>query len=177
MTNLGQVCLFSNLITTPLQRCCGFWIGVVGTSQFFSGFKVAMYRWMIKISKGVGMSKSGRIKCQGGVLSFFQTMSNFVPIIPVSPDTILKERCLWQSLWLLCCFKYCDLDTGSILNINFLTYSVCEHSEYSGLTINFNAPFCFDRMDCLAFFGPGVGLGVSLSLLQRIFKTQFNYCI
>ena len=54
-----------------------------------------MYRWMIKISKGVGMSKSGRIKYQGGVFFIFfsiKTMSNFVPVIPVSPDTILKRE-------------------------------------------------------------------------------------
>ena len=35
----------------------------------------------------------------------------FVPVIPVSPDATLKERCLGQSQWMLCCLKYCDLET------------------------------------------------------------------
>ena len=43
----------------------GFWVGVVGTS-FFTGFRVLIYCWMIKISKGVGISKWGSIKYQWG---------------------------------------------------------------------------------------------------------------
>ena len=56
MTNLGQVCLFSNLITVlHLFNDVDFGIGVVGASLFFTGFKVLIYWWMIKISKGVGI--------------------------------------------------------------------------------------------------------------------------
>ena len=33
MMNLGQVCLFSNLITAPGQWC-GFWVGVIRKSLF-----------------------------------------------------------------------------------------------------------------------------------------------
>ena len=32
---------------------------------------------------------------------------------------------------------------------------VWKQGEYPGLTANFNAPFCFDRMECLDCFGPG----------------------
>ena len=55
-----------------------------------------------------------------------------------------------------------------------------EHSEYPGLTVNSNAPFCFGRMECLDFVGSrgggGAG-GVSLSLLKCIFKTKVNFCV
>ena len=56
-------------------------------------------------------------------------------------------------------FKYYDLDTrrtlNYCLNIDYLTFSVCKHNEYSGLTINSYDPLCFDSMECLDFFGPG----------------------
>ena len=48
ITNLGQVCLFSDLIAIPVQ-CREFCIGVVGTQLFFTGFKVGIYWEMIKI--------------------------------------------------------------------------------------------------------------------------------
>ena len=69
MTNLGHV--FSNLITLVqwwvLSRCRR-------NISFFS-FKVVIYWRMIKILKGVGMSKWGRIKYQGGSLVFFINLS------------------------------------------------------------------------------------------------------
>ena len=45
------------------------------------------------------MSKRDKIKYQGregGVILFYQSklMSRFLPVIPVSPDITLKERCL-----------------------------------------------------------------------------------
>ena len=56
-------------------------------------------------------------------------------------------------------FKYYDLDTRTTLNyclnIDYLTFFVCEHNEYSGLTINSYGPLCFDSMECLDFFGLG----------------------
>ena len=111
MTNLSQVCLFSNLITIPVQWC-GFWVSFMRTQLFFTGFKVKIYWEMIKIPKRVGKSKRGRIKYQGGSIFFFfyqlKVLSHFAP---VSPDTILKERSLGQSQWLPCCFEYYDLDT------------------------------------------------------------------
>ena len=58
------------------------------------------------------------------------------------------------------------------LNINSIPSLSVNTSEYSGLTVNSNAPFCFDCMLCLDFFDPGV---TSLSL-KRLFK-QFNFCI
>ena len=36
----------------------------------------------------------------------------------------------------------------------YLLY-VWTQCEYLGLTANSNAPFCFDRIECLDFFGPG----------------------
>ena len=41
-------------------------------------------------------------------------------------------------------FKY-------FLNMNYITIPVCEHSEYPGLTVNPNAPFCFSCMGYLDF--------------------------
>ena len=97
MTNLGQVCLFSNLIKTPVQ-----FFGPVSWEHLFliTDFKVVIYWWMIKISK---------------------------------------------------------LDTRRILKylLNILICSLCEHSEYPGLAVNSNASFCFDRMECVDFFGLG----------------------
>ena len=57
MTNLGQICLFSNLITVPVQWC-GFWVGVVGTELFLTGFKAGIFCEMIKISRR-GNQKGG----------------------------------------------------------------------------------------------------------------------
>ena len=83
-------------------------------------------------------------------------MSHFVPVVTVSPDTTLKEM---PSIKLMTALLFLmQLDTRRILkyflNINCLTFSVCEHREYPGLTVNSNAPFCFDRVECLEFFGP-----------------------
>ena len=100
MMNLNQVCLFFNLITAPIQWC-EFWVSVVGI-PFFTNFKVVIYWWMITNSKGVGASnikyQIGRIKYQGGesFFIFYQSklMSHFVPVIPFSRYTTLKERWL-----------------------------------------------------------------------------------
>ena len=90
MTNLGEVYLLCNLITNMSWEHL----------NFFTGLKVVTYRWMIKTSKWVEMSNRGRIKYQRvGSLLFFpcyqsKIMSHFVPVIPVSPDTTLKEKYL-----------------------------------------------------------------------------------
>ena len=63
----------------------------------FTGFKVVIYCGVIKVSKGVGMSKRGRIKYQGEYFFLFyrsKLISHFVAVIHVSPDTTLKERYL-----------------------------------------------------------------------------------
>ena len=74
-----------------------FWIGAAGTS-FFTGFRIAIYSWIIKISKKVGMSKRERIQHHEGCLFFLfyrsKLMPRFVSVIPVSPDITLKGRCL-----------------------------------------------------------------------------------
>ena len=54
-----------------------------GNRAFLTGFKVGIYWEMIKISKGVGKSKRGRIKYQGGSL-----LSHFAPVFP---DITLNE--------------------------------------------------------------------------------------
>ena len=71
--------------------------------------------------------------------------------------------CVWGAILRLLKF---------FLNINYIPSLSVNTSEYSGLTVNFNAPFCFDCMFCLDFFDPGA---TSLSL-KRLFK-QFNFCI
>ena len=71
-------------------RCCG-------NNLLFTGFNVVIYCGMIKISEEVGMSKRGRIKYQWESLFLFsqlKRLSYFVGDIHVSPNTILKERCL-----------------------------------------------------------------------------------
>ena len=50
---------------------------------------------------------------------------------------------------------------------------MCELSEYPGMTVNPNASFCSDCMECLDFFGPGA----SLSLLKANFKTPFSFLV
>ena len=55
MTNLGQIFIFSNLITIPVQGC-RFWIVLLGTSHR----EVLMYWGLIKISKEMRMSKRGK---------------------------------------------------------------------------------------------------------------------
>ena len=64
-----------------------------GSRAFLTGFKVGIYWERIKISKGVGKSKMGRIKYQGGRLFFYQSklLSHFVPVFT---DTTLNERSL-----------------------------------------------------------------------------------
>ena len=42
-----------------------------------------------------------------------------------------------------------------LLSIDFFTFSVCEHSEYPSQTVNSHAKLCFNRMECLDFFGSG----------------------
>ena len=110
MTDLGQVCLFSNLMSPfsfhdlcmlGLDLTCSVvwvWIGVVRTSLFFIGFKVVIYWQMIKILKECEYQKEGRSNIKGAVFYFFfyqsKLISYFVPVIPVSPDTTPKKRCL-----------------------------------------------------------------------------------
>ena len=92
MTNLDQVCLFSNLIAIPVQWFV-FWVGVVGTQLFFAGFKVGIYWEMIEISKEIGKSKRGRIKYQGGAFFFFFINQYFLShFVPVSSDTYIKIK-------------------------------------------------------------------------------------
>ena len=80
MTNLDQVCLFSNLTAIPVQWCV-FWVGVVGPQLFFAGFKVGIYWEMIEISKEIGKSKRGRIKYQGGAFFSFLSINTFCHIL------------------------------------------------------------------------------------------------
>ena len=48
---------------------------------------------MIKISKGIKISKRGRIKYQAGAFFYqLKLMSHFVAVIHVSPDITLKRE-------------------------------------------------------------------------------------
>ena len=94
MTNIDQVCLFFNLITIPVQ-CCGFWDRCRGISSFLTHFKVIIHWGIIKILKGVEMTEKDQIS-KGESFFFHQSkhLSYFVPVIRVSPDTTVEERCL-----------------------------------------------------------------------------------
>ena len=65
--NLGQVCLFSSLITILVEQC-EFWdnVGIVGVACFTS-FKAVIYWGMSKIAKGnvcqKGYNKGIRTHC------------------------------------------------------------------------------------------------------------------
>ena len=91
MTNLGQLYFFSNFFTTHLFS--GVVFGSVSWEHlFFTGFKIVIYWWMIKISKGVGMSnREVQISRGSPFFLFYQSklMSHFGL---VSPDTTLKEK-------------------------------------------------------------------------------------
>ena len=91
ITNLGQVCLFSDLITIPVQ-CCEFCVGVVGTQLFFTGFKVEIY-WddpNLKIGREV-LKEENQISRGEPFFPFYQLklLSHFVS---VSPDTYTKRE-------------------------------------------------------------------------------------
>ena len=77
MTNLGQICPLSNLITIPVQWC--------------------IYCGMIKTSKrGVEVKKEeNQISRWESLIIFYQSklLSHFISV-SLSPDTTLKERSL-----------------------------------------------------------------------------------
>ena len=126
----------------------GFWVAVVG-AVLFTCFKFVIYWGMIKMSKGMGTSKRGRIK--GDTFLFYQCQGGSLSFLPIKTYVTFCR--------LPCYFKYDDLDIRRILkyflNIDSLTFSVCDHCEYPGLTPNYNVPFCFDRVVSLDFFGLG----------------------
>ena len=72
MTNLGQICLFSNLITilVPVQWC--------GFGVFLTGLKVGIYWGMVKISKMGGKVKKGENHILRGVFLSFLSIKTFV---------------------------------------------------------------------------------------------------
>ena len=83
-----------------------------GNRAFLTGFKVGIYWEMIKISKGVGKSKRGRIKYQGGELFFLFCQSKLLShFVPVFPDPTLNER----SLKLMTVFTLVALNARRIL--------------------------------------------------------------
>ena len=98
MKNLGQVCLFSNLITIPVQWC-GFWVGVMRTQLFFYWFRGRNLLEDDQNCKMGGDVKKGENQIsmgEGEGVLFYQ--SKLLPhFVPVSPDTTLKERSLGQS--------------------------------------------------------------------------------
>ena len=91
MTNLGQVCFFSNFVTTHLFSGVGF--GSLSWEHlFFTGFKIVIKWWMIKISKGVGMSNREFQISRGSYFFFFYQSKLMSHVGLVSPDTTLKEK-------------------------------------------------------------------------------------
>ena len=74
-------------------------------------------------------------------------MSHFVPVIPVYPDTTPKEMPRIKLMTALLTRRILNC----FLNMNSIAFSVSNHSECPGLTVNTNAPFCFGCMECLDF--------------------------
>ena len=75
----------------------GWFCGNISFFYWFQGRNLLMDK---QILKGVGVSKRGRIKYQGGVCFFLFINQNLCHILllllitPVSANTTLKERCL-----------------------------------------------------------------------------------
>ena len=74
----AAVYVFPNLITHV--QMMGF-ESVTWKHLFFTGFKVVIYWWMIKMPKGVGMSKTAKTKYQEGVFFFLFINQNLCPIL------------------------------------------------------------------------------------------------
>ena len=100
MTNLAQVCLFSNLITIPVQWCW-FWVSV-GEQLFFTGFKVINWG-MIKISKRVECQKEGRSVGKEGVQTPLPTIWLWEPkdFVKTNLKLIFQDKFYWEHLKLL----------------------------------------------------------------------------
>ena len=83
---------------TPVQRLCGFWVGVVGTSFFLLVSRSKFTVGWSKFQKGLGCQKEGGSNINEGVFFFLfyqsKLMSHFVSVIAISSDTTLKERSL-----------------------------------------------------------------------------------
>ena len=97
MTNLGQVCPFSNVNTTHLFSGVG--VGSVSWEHlFFYWFQGRNLLVDDRNLKRGGDIKEGGSNIKGEPFFFFfyqsTLMSHLAPVIPVSPDTTLKERCL-----------------------------------------------------------------------------------
>ena len=79
MTNLGQVWLFSNLITTPVQWC-GFWVGVVSHFFYlFQGCNLLVDDQSFK--RGEGIKKRENQMSKGGAFFFFFINQNLCHIL------------------------------------------------------------------------------------------------
>ena len=80
MANLGQVYLFSNLITMPVQWC-GFWVGALGKQLSFYWIQGRNLQGDNQNFKRFVVSRRGTIKNQGGSLFFFFINQNFCHIL------------------------------------------------------------------------------------------------
>ena len=91
---LDQVCLFSNLITIPVQWC-EFWVSVVGTELLLTGFKVGIFirRWT-KFQKRWGSQKGVKSNINRRAFFFFYQSKLLSHFVPISPEITLKERSL-----------------------------------------------------------------------------------
>ena len=81
MTNLGQVCIFSNLFSILVQWC-GFWVGIMGTGFFYS-FQYCNLLGDDQKFKRCGDVKKGEDQISKGVekLFFFFISRNFCHIL------------------------------------------------------------------------------------------------
>ena len=84
MTNLGQVCLFSNLITIFVQ-CCSMvqqYCGVEAQhSSLFTGFK-NLLEDDLNFRRGGDAKKEGKSNIKGEFFYQSKLLSHFVPVSP-----------------------------------------------------------------------------------------------
>ena len=92
--------LFFNLLTTPVQWC-GFWVDVVGTSLFFTCFKVVIY-WCIKFKKGWGYQEEEGSNNVGGVFFSFFLFYQSKPLSKISVFLLIKEAISFNVAFQVC---------------------------------------------------------------------------
>ena len=85
MANLGQVYLFSNLITMPVQWC-GFWVGALGKQLSFYWIQGRNLQGDNQNFKRFVVSRRGTIKKSFFLFYQSKLLSH---IAPVFPDTTL----------------------------------------------------------------------------------------
>ena len=105
----------------------------------------------LKFQKGWGCQKGAESSIKGEYFFLFLSIKTYFTFCCCYScfSKYYTKKEIPRIKLMVCCFKYYGVDTSRVLkyflNIDFLTFFVCERREYPGLTVNYNALFCFDR--------------------------------